>query len=197
MKGKAIIVSAPSGAGKTTIVKHLLNVFAVLEFSVSACSRTKREKETEGKDYYFITTDQFREKISNDEFIEWQEVYPGSYYGTLKSEMDRIWSEGKTPIFDVDVYGGINLKNYFRDTALAIFIQPPSLQELENRLRHRGTESEENLQTRLNKVEKELTFEGKFDRVIVNDEISTASSKATALITAFLDSAKQKPTDKL
>jgi guanylate kinase len=195
MKGKAIIVSAPSGAGKTTIVKHLLTVFPGLEFSVSACSRPKRDKESEGKDYYFITADQFREKISNDEFIEWQEVYPGSYYGTLKSEMDRIWAQGKTPIFDVDVFGGINLKKYFGDTALAIFIQPPSQEELEHRLRHRGTENEENLQTRLNKVEKEMIFAGKFDRIIVNDEISTASSKATALITAFLDSGMQTATD--
>ena len=188
MVNKAVIISAPSGAGKTTIVKHMLSVFPGLEFSISACSRPKRGKETEGEDYYFITADQFRNKISSDEFIEWQEVYPGSYYGTLKSEMDRIWSEGKTPIFDVDVSGGINLKKYFGDTALAIFIQPPSLQELENRLRHRGTENEENIQTRLNKVEKELAFSGKFDRIIVNDEFSSASSKATELVTEFLDS---------
>jgi guanylate kinase len=181
MKGKAIIVSAPSGAGKTTIVRHLLGVFPALEFSVSACSRPKRGKETAGKDYYFITADQFREKISRDEFIEWQEVYPGNYYGTLRSE-------GKIPIFDVDVFGGINLKKYFGDASVAIFIQPPSLQELENRLRHRGTESEENIRTRLNKVEKELTYAGQFDRIIVNDEISSASSKATELIAVFLDS---------
>jgi guanylate kinase len=192
VKGKAIIVSAPSGAGKTTIVKHLLSVFPGLEFSVSACSRTMRGKEAEGKDYYFITADQFREKISNEEFIEWQEVYPGSYYGTLKSEINRIWSEGKTPIFDVDVFGGINLKKFFGETALAIFIQPPSIEELESRLRHRGTENEENLRTRLNKVEKELTFAGKFDRIIVNDEISSASSKATELINTFLDSTQGK-----
>lgn len=187
MVNKAVIISAPSGAGKTTIVKHLLSVFPGLEFSISACSRPRREKEAEGKDYYFITTDQFRDKISREEFIEWQEVYPGSHYGTLKSEIDRIWSEGKTPIFDVDVSGGINLKKYFGDTALAIFVQPPSVQELENRLRHRGTENEENLQTRLNKVEKELTFAGKFDRIIVNDEFSSASSKVTKLVTEFLD----------
>jgi guanylate kinase len=185
---KAVIISAPSGAGKTTIVKHLLTIFPQLAFSVSACSRPMRGKEAEGKDYYFITADQFRDKIAKDEFIEWQEVYPGSYYGTLKSEMERIWKEGKTPIFDVDVAGGINLKKYFGVSGLAIFIQPPSLQELENRLRHRGTESEENLQTRLDKVEHELTFSGKFDRIIVNDEISTASSKATELITVFLNS---------
>ena len=188
MKKKAIIVSAPSGAGKTTIVKHLLSVFPGLEFSVSACSRPKRGKETEGEDYYFITADQFRDKISSDEFIEWQEVYPGSYYGTLKSEIERIWSEGKTPIFDVDVSGGINLKKYLGNTALAIFIQPPSLQELENRLRRRGTENEENLLTRLNKVEKELTFAVQFDRIIVNDELSSASNKATELVKGFLGS---------
>lgn len=146
-----------------------------------------RGKETDGKDYYFITADEFREKISRDDFIEWQEVYPGSYYGTLKSEMDRIWKEGKTPVFDVDVAGGINLKKYFGDSGLAIFIQPPSMQELEKRLRHRGTDSEENIRIRLNKVEHELTYSGRFDRIIVNDEISTASSKATELVTVFLD----------
>ena len=186
MKGKAIIVSAPSGAGKTTIVKHLLSVIPELEFSISACSRLKREKETEGKDYYFITAEQFREKISRDEFIEWQEVYPGSYYGTLKSEMERIWQEVKTPIFDVDVLGGINLKKYFGETALAIFIRPPSLEVLESRLRHRGTESEENLQIRLNKAEEEMTFSDQFDRIVVNDEISLSSIRVTNLILEFL-----------
>jgi guanylate kinase len=195
MKRKAIIVSAPSGAGKTTIVKNLLSVFPELEFSISACSRVKRESEVNGKDYYFITADQFRTKISNDEFIEWQEVYPGSYYGTLRSEIDRIWSQGKTPIFDVDVLGAINLKMYFGEAAIAIFIQPPSLQELENRLRHRGTESEENLQTRLKKGEKEMTFADKFDYIVVNDEISTASTKATNLIKTFLNPDKNKATN--
>jgi guanylate kinase len=190
MKRKAIIVSAPSGAGKTTIVKNLLSIFPGLEFSISACSRVKRQTEINGKDYYFISADQFRMKIANDEFIEWQEVYPGSYYGTLKTEIKRIWSEGKTPIFDVDVLGGINLKKYFGDDALAVFIQPPSLRELENRLRHRGTESEENLQIRLKKGEKEMTFAGKFDYIVVNDEISSASTKATELIKAFMEPEK-------
>jgi guanylate kinase len=194
MINKAVIISAPSGAGKTTIVKHLLSVIPGLEFSISACSRPKREKEADGKDYYFITSDQFREKISRDEFIEWQEVYPGSYYGTLKSEMDRIWSEGKTPIFDVDVFGGINLKKYFGEAALAVFIEPPSLTELEQRLRHRGTENEETLRTRLSKVEKELAFAGEFDKLLVNDEISTASKKATELISAFLEPDRHKTT---
>jgi len=192
MVNKAVIISAPSGAGKTTIVKHLLSVIPELEFSISACSRPKREKEADGKDYYFISADAFREKISRDEFIEWEEVYPGSYYGTLKSEMDRIWSEGKTPIFDVDVFGGINLKKYFGQTAMAVFIEPPSLTELEQRLRHRGTESEETLKTRLSKVEKELAHAGKFDKILVNDEISTASLKATELILNFLESGEEK-----
>jgi guanylate kinase len=187
MTGKAIIVSAPSGAGKTTIVKHLLSVFPRLAFSVSACSRPKRDKEQDGTDYYFITADQFRDKIRKDEFIEWQEVYPGRFYGTLKSEIDRIWLERRTPIFDVDVLGGINLKNYFGDAALAIFIQPPSIKVLEERLRHRGTESEEDIKTRLARGEDELAKAGKFDQIIVNDEISTASSKATEIITTFLD----------
>jgi guanylate kinase len=194
MVNKAVIISAPSGAGKTTIVKHLLSVIPGLEFSISACSRPKREKEADGKDYYFITSDQVREKISRDEFIEWQEVYPGSYYGTLKSEMDRIWLEGKTPIFDVDVFGGINLKKYFGDSALAVFIEPPSLVELEQRLRHRGTENEETLKTRLSKVEKELAFAGEFDKILVNDEISTASKKATELIMSFLEPDRHKTT---
>lgn len=190
MKGKAIIISAPSGAGKTTIVKHLLSVFPGLEFSVSACSRPKREKETDGKDYYFISADEFRLKISDGEFIEWQEVYPGSYYGTLKSEIDRIWAEGKIPVFDVDVLGGINLKKHFGDAALAIFISPPSSQELENRLRHRGTEDEVSLRTRLDKVEKEMTYSGHFDRIVVNDELSSASSKALRLVEGFLGTLK-------
>ena len=190
MKGKAIIISAPSGAGKTTIVKHLLSVFPGLAFSVSACSRPKREKETNGKDYYFISADEFRLKISNDAFIEWQEVYPGSYYGTLKSEIDRIWAEGKIPVFDVDVLGGINLKTYFGDAALAIFISPPSSQELENRLRHRGTEDEVSLRTRLDKVEKEMTYSRQFDQIVVNDELSSASSKALKLVEGFLGTLK-------
>jgi guanylate kinase len=186
VKGKAIIVSAPSGAGKTTIVKHLLSVLPQIEFSISACSRTKRENETDGKDYYFITAEEFRNKISLDEFIEWQEVYPGSYYGTLKSEIDRIWTDGKIPVFDVDVLGGINLKKYFGNAALAVFIRPPSLQELENRLRHRGTESEENLLVRLSKVEQELTFADKFDRIIVNGDREKSGAEAVKLISDFI-----------
>jgi len=195
MTGKAIIVSAPSGAGKTTIVKHLLSVFPRLAFSVSACSRQKRSKEQDGIDYYFMTANQFMDKVRNHEFLEWQEVYPGSFYGTLKSEMDRIWSQGKTPIFDVDVLGGINLKKYFGNSALALFIQPPSLRVLEERLRHRGTESEDEIKTRLDRSEVELTLAGNFDRIIINDEISTASNKATELLMSFLSLETKKEDD--
>ena len=186
MQGRAIIVSAPSGAGKTSIVKHLLSAIPRLEFSISACSRPKRENETDGKDYYFITAEDFRKKIDAAEFVEWQEVYPGSYYGTLKSELDRIWQEGKIPLFDLDVVGGINLKNYFGSAALAIFISPPSLRELENRLRNRNTESEESLGKRLGKMEYELGFAGKFDVSVTNDDLDNASDEATRKVNGFL-----------
>ncbi|HNY01206.1 MAG TPA: guanylate kinase [Bacteroidales bacterium] len=185
--GKAIIVSAPSGAGKTTIVKHLLKSLPVLEFSVSACSRTRREEETDGKDYYFISGDEFRNRISRDEFVEWQEVYPGSYYGTLKSEMDRIWSLGKAPIFDVDVKGGLNLKKYFGANGLAIFIHPPSIEELENRLRKRGTESPESLEKRLDKAAYELSFADRFDRIVINDNLEVKCREVADLVQCFLN----------
>jgi guanylate kinase len=187
MKGKAIIVSAPSGAGKTTIVKDLLVRFPGLVFSVSACSRTRRHNEQDGKDYYFITPEEFRARIARDEFIEWEEVYPGSYYGTLKSDVERIWAEGKNVIFDVDVAGGLNLKKYFGKEALALFIQPPSPSELEVRLRNRNTEDEESLKKRLSKSVYELTFAGQFDEVVVNDDLGSACKKAGTLVTEFLD----------
>jgi guanylate kinase len=182
----AIIVSAPSGAGKTTIVKHLLKVIPRLEFSVSACSRSKREEETDGKDYYFMSADDFRKKIAGDEFVEWQEVYPGSYYGTLKSEMDRIWSTGKAPIFDVDVVGAVNLKKYFGTRGLGIFIHPPSIEELEHRLRKRGTESEETLRKRVDKAAYELTFATQFDKIIVNDNLEVKCREIVDLVRSFL-----------
>lgn len=185
---KAIIVSAPSGAGKTTIVKYLLKAIPELAFSISACSRSKREGEINGKDYYFLPLDEFKRRIENDAFIEWQEVYPGSFYGTLKSEIERIWKEGKVPIFEVDIVGGLNLKNYFREQALSIFIKPPAFEDLEKRLRIRNTESDADILKRITKAEFELTFAGKFDRILLNDEISAASLKATELITAFLNS---------
>jgi len=187
MTEKAIIISAPSGAGKTTIVRHLLSVIPELDFSVSACSREKREGETDGRDYHFISADEFRKKIENDEFVEWEEVYPGSYYGTLKSELRRIWEKGCFPIFDVDVVGGLNLKKYFGDNGLAIFIQPPSLDELTNRLIGRNTENEESLQKRLIKTEHEMKFAGKFDQIVVNKNLDSACDQSVCLVTAFLD----------
>lgn len=182
----AIIVSAPSGAGKTTIVKHLLKVIPQLEFSVSACSRAKRKDESDGKDYYFISVDDFKDKIGRDEFVEWQEVYPGSYYGTLKSEMVRIWLQEKIPIFDVDVLGGLNLKKYFGMQGLSVFIQPPSIGELENRLRNRGTETEEMLQKRIDKAVYESTFASRFDKVIINDDLKIKCLEIVTLVNAFL-----------
>ncbi len=185
MKGKAIIVSAPSGAGKTTIVKELLKAIPTLAFSVSACTRPKRINEVDGKDYYFISPDEFREKIKQDAFIEWEEVYPGNYYGTFKSEINRIWSEGKNVIFDVDVAGGVNLKRYFGLKALAIFIEPPSVGHLETRLINRKTDSAESIETRLNKAKYELTFAKEFDLVIVNDVLETAVTTTIKSITDF------------
>ena len=185
-RGKAIIVSAPSGAGKTTIVRHLLQALPFLSFSVSACSRPKREEEQDGRDYYFISADDFRKKIDADDFVEWQEVYPGSYYGTLKSEMERIWAAGRIPIFDVDVKGGINLKRYFGTNGLAIFIHPPSIEELEHRLRKRGTESEETLRKRVGKAEYELTFAPQFDEVVVNDDLEVKCREVVGLVREFL-----------
>ncbi len=185
MTEKAIIISAPSGAGKTTIVKHLLEAFPQLAFSVSACSRLKRENETDGVDYYFITPDEFREKICLDEFVEWQEVYPGNYYGTLKSKLARIRINGKIPIFDVDVIGGLNLKKYFGEGALAIFVQPPSIEALENRLHNRKTDSEASLKKRIAKAEKELSLANQFDRIIINDDLETAFNKAVYEVNNF------------
>jgi guanylate kinase len=186
MSNKAVIISAPSGAGKTTIAKHLLKEIPELEFSVSACTRAKRADETEGKDYYFITAEEFRKKISNDEFVEWQEVYPGSYYGTLKSELQRIRDAGKIPIFDVDVVGGLNLKKYFGVDALAVFIQPPSPKELENRLRKRNTDGEESLKKRIAKAAYELSLAGQFDQIIINNVLEQTCSDSLRIVRDFL-----------
>jgi guanylate kinase len=186
IQGKAIIVSAPSGAGKTTIVRHLLSVIPALSFSVSACSRPIRNGEIDGKDYYFITADEFRTKIEEDEFVEWEEVYSGSYYGTLKSELERIWSLRRIPIFDVDVAGGMNLKKYFGEKALAIFIHPPSLDELKKRLIGRNTENEGSLQKRLIKTKEELAFAGRFDELIVNDQLENTCAEAVRIVNDFL-----------
>jgi len=186
VKGKAIIVCAPSGAGKTSIVKHLLETMPRLSFSVSACSRQKRENEIDGKDYYFLTADEFREKIREGAFVEWEEVYQGSYYGTLKSELERIWAENRIPIFDVDVKGGISLKTYFGSNALAIYIKPPSIAALELRLKNRGTETEETLRKRLERAEFELGFANNFDHAIINESLETACADSVDSISQFL-----------
>ena len=184
--GKAIIISAPSGAGKTSIVKHLLQAGLDLEFSVSACSRVEREGEKYGVDYYFLKPREFKQKIAAGDFVEWQEVYPGSYYGTLKSELSRIWNSGHHVIFDVDVFGGINLKKIFGTTALSLFIAPPSIAELEDRLRKRGLDSEESIQKRMAKSALEPEQQNAFDRVIVNDILTEASLQAESEIRTFL-----------
>jgi guanylate kinase len=189
--GKAIIVSAPSGAGKSTIVAYLMQRIPLLAFSISACSRSKRKNETDGVHYYFISAEDFREKIRNDEFVEWQEVYPGSYYGTLKSEIDRIWNEKKIPVFDVDVFGGMNLKKYFGENALAIFIQPPSREVLETRLRERNADSDESLEKRISKAGYELSFAGKFDMIVINDDLEDACNRAFNEVEMFLNDENQ------
>ena len=186
MKGKLIIFSAPSGAGKTTIVKHLLQKGFDLEFSISATSRDPRPNEINGKDYYFLSTEEFIRKVQNDEFLEWEEVYKGIRYGTLKSEVERIRNKGKNVIFDVDVVGGLNIKKYYGDEALAVFVQPPSVEELRKRLTSRSTETEEKIAMRVAKAEHELTFASQFDVVIVNDELEKAFVEAENLVSGFL-----------
>jgi guanylate kinase len=189
MPGKAIIFSAPSGSGKTTIVKYLLANNTDLGFSISASTRDKRGRtEQHGKDYYFLSPEDFRKKIENNEFIEWEEVYEGNFYGTLKSEIERLWSEGKNVIFDVDVKGGLNLKKYFGDNALAIFVKVPSLEVLKERLKDRGTESEESLSRRLFKAQFEMGFQDKFDVVLVNENLATSQAEAQRLYDGFKNS---------
>ncbi len=189
MEGRALIFSAPSGSGKTTIVRHLLEKIPGLEFSISACSRAKREGETDGIDYYFLQPREFRDKIRRDAFVEWEEVYPDRYYGTLKSELERIWKKGHHAVFDVDVVGGLNLKKIFGDRALAVFIQAPSREILEQRLRDRSTEDEASLRKRIEKANQEAEFAGKFDRILVNDDLETAFREAEEMVWAFLESA--------
>jgi len=184
--GKVLIVSAPSGAGKTTLVQHLLNAGLPLMFSVSATSRKPRGSEVNGREYYFITSAEFREKIRNGEFIEWQEVYSDHYYGTLRSEIERIAGENKIPLFDLDVQGGINLKKIFGERALAIFIMPPSIDELRSRLVKRGTDSPEKIEMRVEKASSEILLADKFDRIIVNDGLGKACEEILAVVTEFI-----------
>jgi guanylate kinase len=194
--GKLIIVSAPSGAGKTTIVKHLLSLPLDLEFSVSATSRTPRTGEINGRDYFFISMEEFKKKITEKAFVEWEEVYPGIYYGTLKSEIDRIFADLKNVIFDVDVIGGMNLRKIFGKKALSLYVMPPSLQVLEQRLRSRSTETDEKIATRLEKAAYEITFASRFDRIIINDKLETTLREAETIVHDFISPADISVTKK-
>ena len=183
---KVVIISAPSGAGKTTIVKWLLTQMPQLAFSVSACSRSKRDGEIHGKDYYFISVEDFKQKIDDDELVEWQEVYKDSFYGTLKSEVERIWQLGKVVLFDVDVLGGMNIKKLYGNNALSIFIMPPSLEVLEERLKKRNTNSIDDIKQRLAKAEYELSFNKDFDVVVVNDKLDVAQAETYKVVEDFI-----------
>lgn len=187
MPGKLFIFSAPSGSGKTTIVQHLLKQDFKLKFSISATSRSKRANEIDGKDYHFLSAEEFKAKIDKDEFLEWEEVYEGCFYGTLKSEVEKIREEGNNVIFDVDVVGGTNIKKFYKEEAIAIFIQPPSIKELENRLRNRNTDSEEGIAKRVEKFKFELAFSNQFDKVIVNDNLEDAFAEAETTLINFLN----------
>jgi len=183
---KLIIFSAPSGSGKTTIVKRLLGMFPSLEFSISATSRAPRGDEKDGTDYYFFTPQQFAEKVGRGDFVEWEEVYPGKCYGTLKSETRRIWDKGHAIVFDVDAMGGQRLKNIFGESALSVFIMPPSVEELERRLTSRGTDSRQTIECRIAKAETEMAQAPNFDHIIVNDDLDRAVRQAARLVEDFL-----------
>ena len=184
--GKLIVISAPSGAGKTSIVHFLLGKTDALSFSVSACSRARRDNETDGIDYHFLTVDEFQKEIKEDSFLEWEEVYKNQYYGTLKLEVERIWKEGKTVIFDVDVVGGLNIKKQYQKECLSIFIMPPSLAVLEERLQKRGSESKESLQKRVAKAKEEIAKRMEFDQVILNDDFEVACMETMEAIQKFI-----------
>jgi guanylate kinase len=185
---KLIVISAPSGAGKTSIVHYLLKNMPELAFSVSACSREKRENETHGEDYCFLGVEGFKNKIAENAFLEWEQVYPNQYYGTLTSEIERIWSEGNSVIFDVDVVGGLNIKKQYPAECLSIFIMPPSLEVLQERLIARGSESKESLQKRLDKAEGEIAKNQEFDRIILNDNFDIACKETMGVISNFIKS---------
>lgn len=192
MSGKLIIFSAPSGAGKSTLVHHLLGCNFNMEFSVSATSRLPRGSEKHGFDYYFLTTDEFNERVDNQEFLEYEEVYSGCFYGTFRSEVERITSKGKNIVFDVDVVGGLNIKKEFGDRALAMFIAPPDIEALHERLVNRGTDSPEMIKKRIAKAEFEMSFASQFDKVIVNDDLEKAKNEAEQTIRDFLYSYQQE-----
>ena len=185
-KGKLVIFSAPSGSGKSTIVQALLEKKFNLEFSISATSRAPRGEEKHGVEYYFLSPDEFRQKIDQEAFLEWEEVYTDTYYGTLRSEVERITNKGCNVVFDVDVVGGVNIKKMYGDQALSLFIQPPSIGELETRLRGRGTDSDEKIAERVGKAEKEMTYAPQFDQVVVNDDLEKAIAQTASILTEFL-----------
>ncbi|MCK9291956.1 MAG: guanylate kinase [Bacteroidales bacterium] len=186
-QGKLIIISAPSGGGKTTLVSYVLSMIPELTFSISATSRPKRAHEIEGKDYYFLTNEQFKEKIINQEFVEWEEVYDGLFYGTLKGVVERTLDSGQHLIFDVDVIGGLNIKKQFGDQALSIFISPPDLLILEQRLRSRSTDTEESIRQRIQKAAQEMEYAASFDVVLINDQLDPAKAEILAIINRFLN----------
>jgi guanylate kinase len=187
MNGRLLIFSAPSGSGKTTIVRHLLDVRDDLEFSVSATSRPPRGQEQDGKDYYFLSEEDFRAKVNKNDFLEWEEVYRGAFYGTLRDEVERIWKKGNHVIFDMDVVGGLNLKGQFGERALAIFVMPPDLNELERRLRKRGTDSEDKISQRLEKAQQELSRADEFDHILINRDLEEAKKEAQQIVNNFLN----------
>lgn len=186
-EGKLIIFSAPSGAGKTTIVKYLLKQGLPLAFSVSATSRAKRAGEEHGRDYWFLSVDEFKQRIAQGDFVEWEEVYGGQFYGTLRSEVERLHAQGMTVLFDVDVLGGLNLKTQFGERALGIFVMPPSIEELERRLRGRSSESEESLRRRVNKAKDEMEYADQFDVILRNEELPIAQQEALDFVKKFID----------
>ncbi len=186
--GKLFVFSAPSGSGKTTLVRHLLLQNLPLGFSISATSRPPRGEEKDGVDYYFLSEEEFRQKIEEDAFIEYEEVYQGAFYGTLRSEVERLWQEGKNVLFDIDVIGGLNVKEQYPEETLAVFVQPPSLEELEKRLRQRKTETEEKIQQRLDKSATELIYSQNFDVILVNDNLAKAQQEVVRLVKEFLRS---------
>ena len=188
MEGKLVIISAPSGAGKTTIVNHLLRNDDRLEFSVSATTRKPRGTEKNGTEYYFLQVEEFRKKIRNNSFVEWEEVYMDQYYGTLKSEIERIWSTGHSVLFDVDVKGGINLKKIFSSQAVSIFIMPPSVEELEKRLLARATDSHEKIRMRVEKAKEEIKLAENFDHIVINDILEKAKDETLRIVSEFLAS---------
>ncbi len=187
MQGKIIVFSAPSGAGKTTIVHRLMGLIPELSFSISACTRDRRGRaEVNGKDYHFISVADFQDKIRHDEFVEWEEVYEGAFYGTLKSEIERIWANGRHAILDVDVKGGLSIKEFYQDRALAVFVRPPSIEALAQRLTARATDSTSSISSRVYKATFELAFEDKFDVTVVNDNLEEAVAHAEQLVRDFV-----------